>query len=188
MKTCWVMVPYEEKDTRGKSFKEIFEYDIKNGTIALGASSLVNTMKNVKELTEDELRQEMENLNPDYSEKQINNKAKVIWQFYHLIEEGDVIIVKKGLRQILAIGKAIVRNGKLTSFDKKKGFERVGNTFNPYPNFLNVAWQRIFNLKFDEDVFRQSRFGVLEEIVIKRKQSRIIPLIEEEVRKTFREK
>lgn len=55
MKTCWVMVPYEEKDTRGKSFKEIFEYDIKNGTIALGASSLVNTMKNVKELTEDEL-------------------------------------------------------------------------------------------------------------------------------------
>jgi len=105
-----------------------------------------------------------------------------------LIEEGDVIIVKKGLRQILAIGKAIVRSGKLTSFDKKKGFERAGNRFNLYPNFLNVAWQRILNLKFDEDVFRQGRFGALEEIVIKRKQHRIIPLIEEEVRKTFREK
>lgn len=185
MKSCWIIVPYEEKDKRGKSFKEIFDYDIKNDTIALGASSLVNTKKNVPKLTEEELKQEMRALNPDFSEKQINNKAKAIWQFYHLIKEGDTIIVKKGLREILAIGKAVIKNGELAYFDKKKGLERTGNGFNPYPNFLNVSWKRVFTFKFKEYVFRQSRFGAAEDMVIRSKQNRIMPIIEKEVHKTF---
>ena len=46
----------------------------------------------------------------------------------------------------------------------------------------------VINLKFKEDVFRQSRFGAVEDMVIKSKQHRIIPLIEKEVRKTFGKK
>lgn len=182
MSNYWVIVPYDKKDGRGKSFDEIWRYDLKHGTVALGASSLSeSSRKDIPQMSPEELEREIMSINPGWTEKKCSGKALTIWRFHHEILDGDCIIAKQGLKTILAIGNVVKRNGKISFYDVDKGFERAGNPNNPYPNFLNVSWKEK-KIEYPEQVFRQMRFGLLEEVVVKEKQAIFVESIIENVK------
>lgn len=163
MTACWLITPYMKDDRSGKIFEEVWAYDLENGVIALGASALSQIpLTNIPELSQEELAREILRADPDLGSRKAKLKAGTIWQFHHETAEGDFIIAKDGMRQILAVGIAVKRSGKLCSYDKKRGFERTGNPNNAYPNFINVRWFRNSSESFPDEVFRRARFCELE--------------------------
>jgi len=163
MSSSWLITPYMKDDRSGKTFDEVWAYDLESGVIALGASALSQIpLTNIPELSKEELALEILRADPDLGSRKAKLKAGTIWQFHHETAEGDFIIAKDGMRQILAIGIAVKRSGKLSFYDKKRGFERTGNPNNAYPNFINVRWFRNSSESFPEEVFRQGRFNELE--------------------------
>lgn len=162
MVNYWLISPYDAKDTTGKSFEEIWNYDLINGTIAIGASSLQNSdIQDYSLLSQKQLEEEISKLSPDWKSGKVKRKARAIWELYHLVEEGDFILAKRGKKVILAVGKAINKKGRVSFCDKKLGLERAGNNYNSYPNFINVKWFKNSLIDYGEDIFLVGRFGDL---------------------------
>lgn len=166
MTNYWVVAAYDQKDSRGKSFDEIWDYDLKHGVVGLGASSLQRSnLDHIPLLSKEELEEEIKRLNPEWTSQKIKSKARAIWQFHNEIKEGDYLIVKDGKKVISAIGRVVARDGKVTFYDRIRGFERTGNPENPYPNFVNVEWKKTEPIIFEEDVFLMGRFKLLQKIL-----------------------
>jgi len=138
-KRYWVIAPYDS--TKPEIFDKAWEYDFKNGTIAVGWSSLGD----ISTLNEEAL----ENRYIKAHGKDNPADRKAIWNFCHEISVGDMIIARRGRRKIIGIGEVIGAH----FFDENKGKERVGYlTENVYSNFLKVKWQKV-EINFEEIVF-----------------------------------
>lgn len=182
MANYWVIAAYDQEDTRGKSFDEIWDYDLKHGVLGLGASSLQrSSLDHIPSLSKEELETEIKRLNPGWTSQKVKSKARAIWQFHNEIKEGDHLIVKDGKKVILAIGRVVSRNGKVTFYDRIRGFERTGNPENPYPNFVNVDWKRIDPIHYDQEVFLMGRFKILGKILTAIGKTKYLPMIMEEI-------
>lgn len=138
-KRYWVIAPYDS--TKPEIFDKAWEYDLKNGTIAVGWSSLGD----ISTLNEGAL----ENRYIETHGKDNPADRKAIWNFCHEISIGDILIARRGRRKIIGIGEVIVSH----FFDENKGKKRVGySTENVYSNFLKVKWQKV-EINFEEIVF-----------------------------------
>jgi hypothetical protein len=178
MANYWVIAAYEQKDDRGKTFDEIWDYDLKHGVVGLGASSLQKAnIDNIPMLSKEELEEEIRRLNPDWTSQKVKSKARAIWQFHNEIKEGDYLIVKDGKKIVLAIGRVVSRDGRVTFYDRLRGFERAGNPGNPYPNFVNVDWKKTEPIHFEEDVFLIGRFKLLQKILTTVGKTKYLPQI-----------
>ncbi len=135
----WVIAPY---DSRNRDiFDKAWQYDLKNGTIAVGWFELGN----VSNIAREELDKKYLETYPNGSTMGCNS----VWRFYHEISVGDKIIARRGRKNILAIGDIISE----AFHDLEKGKERIGNTENyPYPNFIQVDWD-IMNISYNSMVF-----------------------------------
>ncbi len=191
MNRIWVISPYGKKseryghgtyskERRDKGFKAVWQYDLDNGTIALGGSF----MGDPSGKSEDEIRKEiMKSRKLPY--RSAKGFAKDIWKFHNEIQERDIVLAKKGVKAILGFGKVVKRNGKTSFYSEEKGLERSGNKYNPHPNFLNVEWVEQI-MDFGERVFVIRRFKELHEMLIKSKYSRYEPIIKDKINKLFK--
>jgi len=138
----WVIAPYDSIKT--KIFERVWEYDLKNGTIAIGWKDLgdVSQMK-----SKGELRQKYMEVYGD--EKNLTRDCNSIWSFYNEISLGDVIIARRGTKKIIGIGTVT----RTPFYDEEKGKERVASlTDHFFSNFINVKWEEKA-IKFDKIVF-----------------------------------
>ncbi|HBG62026.1 MAG: hypothetical protein A2Y03_06505 [Omnitrophica WOR_2 bacterium GWF2_38_59] len=190
MRKIWVISPYGKKseiyghetyskDRKDKGFNAVWQYDLQNGTIALGGSFIGNP----EGKSEDVIKREIMN-SRGFSSVSAAHYAKDHWRFYNEIKEGDIVIAKKGISVILGFGKVVKRKRKIRFYSEEKGLERTGNKYNPHSNFLNVDWIGK-GIEFDERVFRIGRFKPLNEMLIKSKYSKYAPIIMDSIKQYF---
>lgn len=138
----WVIAPYDS--TKTQIFERVWQYDLKNGTIAIGWKDL----RDVSQIrSKDELRQKYMEVYGD--EKNLTKDCNSIWNFYNEISPEDVIIARRGTKKIMGIGTV---TGP-AFYDEGKGKERVANlTDDFYSNFINVKWEEK-EIEFDKIIF-----------------------------------
>ena len=142
-KRYWVIAPYDS--TSSDIFEKVWEYDLANGTIAIGWDELGDVSK----LNKSEIKSRYEKI---YGGKpgEISYGTNTIWKFYHEIKVGDVVIARCGRMKIRGIGTVTSQ----TFFDKKMGINRVGGlTDETCSHFIKVEWGEVMNFEFGELIF-----------------------------------
>ncbi|MCD6573165.1 MAG: DUF1016 family protein [Thermoplasmata archaeon] len=138
MRRYWVIAPYDS--TKPEIFEKAWEYDLREGTIAIGWWELGD----ISNLSKEELISKYREVYGKEDMRDIN----AIWKFYHEISPGDIIIARRGTKRI--IGKGTV---KTTAFyNEEMGKERVSYAEDFYPNFIRVEWEEK-DIEFDKIVF-----------------------------------
>jgi predicted Mrr-cat superfamily restriction endonuclease len=141
MKNYWVIAPYfaDPMDPNSVIFDQVWSYDLKHNTIAIGW----NQLGDISGISKHELILAFQTPPsdglPPTSPGSKTHKVNMIWVFYHEIKLGDIIIARKGRKKIVRIGTVI----GMPSYDQEKGIERVGKSdiYYYYPNFLPVKWE-----------------------------------------------
>jgi restriction system protein len=137
MSRYWVIAPFESNPP--DAFDRVWQFDLANNLVSIGWSEL-GDISNVSR----------EKLGADvatrYSDKPRGTQAlyaNMLWNFYHEIAPGDVVVARRGRKALAALGKVTQR----ALFAPNK---------NPYakshPNFLQVAWQEQPRDKLFQDI------------------------------------
>jgi len=125
----WVIAPY--LSTEQEAFEQVWEYDLRNGVIAIGWRELGD----ISELTEDQLKARIREV---YGDRNLTLYFNMLWRFYHEVEPGDVVVARRGRKRIAAVGSVTGR----AFYNEEMGRERGGSpTEGFYPNFISVEWQ-----------------------------------------------
>jgi len=123
----WVIAPYDSRNQ--KVYDKVWEYDLQNGTIAIGWRKMGDFSKLNRE--------ELEAKYIETYGKRYIQEINLIWNYYHEISIGDVIIARHGRKKYDSIGTV---TGK-AYYDFEEGKKRVSNlTDKSYSNFLKVEW------------------------------------------------
>jgi len=84
----------------------------------------------------------------------------MLWDFYHSVEPGDIVVARRGTKRIAAVGTVV----------RKAYYERAKNAAvmgpeNTYPNHIDVQWNEIpRNKEFANAVFgMQTLYEISEE-------------------------
>lgn len=119
MPRYWVIAPFENND----QYDEVWQFDIDKECISIGWSAIGDVSK----IARDQLQKEVEEKYPGRHHTLI---ANMLWNFYHQISPGDVIIARRGLQMIAGVGTA---KSKAQYLPRK-------NPRIDHPHFLQVAW------------------------------------------------
>lgn len=142
MSRYWVNGIYNS--TKTKIFDKAWQYDLKNGTIAVDWKEL-GDISQIK--SKDELHRKFKEVYGNI--KNFTKDCNCIWNFYNEISLGDVIIARRGTKKIVGIGTVT----GTAFYDEEKGKERVAYlTDDIYPNFIKVKWDEK-EIKFDKIIF-----------------------------------
>jgi len=143
MTRYWVIAPYDS--TRADIWEIVWQYDLANNTIAIGWNELggISDQGQLRDAIEEE-----------YADRSKANKTwlfNTMWNFYNEIKKGDIIIARRGTKQIAAVGTVT----QTAYYNVEKGQERVGKaTDDFYANFIGVQWHdRPRDRQFDNMVF-----------------------------------
>ena len=140
MRRYWVIAPYDS--TKTQVFERVWDYDLKNETIAIGWGSLGD----VSQMSMSELSQKFREL---WGEKGLTRDCNSIWRFYHEITPGDIIVARRGTKKMIGIGTVT----GTAFYDEEKGKQRVGDpNYSFYPNFVKVKWEEK-EIEFDKIIF-----------------------------------
>lgn len=127
MTRFWVITPYDYTDK--ETFSNAWDYDLRNGTIAVGWKDLGDVSK----LTREQLEEKYQKVYEDATRKGLNQITK----FLHEINPGDILIARGGRKKILSWGTV---TGP-AFYDDAKAKERVKDPqAYQYPQFLPVQW------------------------------------------------
>lgn len=131
----WVIAPYANVEV----WEEVWQFDLANEVISIGW----NELGDFSSLAESELRAAIQKA---YGNTQIFN---MLWNFYHNIREGDIVIARKGRKKIARVGTVI----KPAYYNPDKNLHAVGSDHTHY-NYLGVRWHDAPRDKeFDRIVF-----------------------------------
>jgi len=145
VKRYWVIAPCDS--TKKEVFEKAWEYDLQNGTIAVGWKELGDVSK----LDRSELEAKYRDAHPEAARNIVSLEVNELWAFFHEVSPGDVVIARRGIKKIAGIGTVI----GTAYHDDNKGKERVDHlTEHYYPNFVNVRWERK-EIKLSQVVFSQ---------------------------------
>ena len=130
MPRYWVIAPVESK--KREFFDRVWQFDVANNLISIGWSELGDFSK----MSREALSEAVAETYPDKPPPAKGLIVNMLWNFYHEIRPGDLVIARRGRKTLVAIGKvnksaeyAPGRNPFLASRDYS------------HPNFLEVAWQ-----------------------------------------------
>jgi len=146
----WVIPPFSNKR---KDFAKVWAFDLENSVISIGFTELPN----VSHLSEKQLRQLIERRLRQQSTYTKNYFFRSLWNFYHSIKRGDVIVACEGRKKILAIGR--VRHSGYYEYNKNPDAQGEAG---PYSNHLGVRW-RLFNKSFDDLKFSRLAIDQISE-------------------------
>lgn len=149
MKRYWVITPYDS--SRPGTFDVAWQYDLKNGTIAIGWMELGD----ISRFDEGKLKIKY----TETYKKDIPVKRGMLWRFCHEICIGDVVVARRGRKKLIGIGEVIGTH----FFDLDKGKERIGNIGDrPYPNFLKIKWEEKI-IDYGKQVFAMQTLYEIDE-------------------------
>lgn len=131
MTRYWVIAPYNAE--RIEIWETVWQYDLANNTIAIGW----NQLGDISRYNEQQLKGAIEDTYADKLPASKTNLFNTMWRFYNEIAKGDIVIARRGLKQIAAVGTVM----QTAYYDPEKGRERVGEaTDHFYANFIGVQW------------------------------------------------
>ena len=136
MRQYWVIAPYDHKQPE---WEKVWRYNLENGFISMGW----NKLGDVSSLGEKALRGLVVRTYPDASAGSNQYSFRSMKYFYHSVKKGDVIIARRGVKKIVAVGTVTHE----AYFERNKNPHTIGHE-GPYHNHLDVRWrtlQRAFN-------------------------------------------
>jgi restriction system protein len=125
MPRYWVIAPVESKPP--ELFDKVWKFDVANNLISIGWSGLGDVSKMSREALLDAIA-------AAYPDKPPTTKGlfrNMIWNFYHEIKPGDLVIARRGRKTLAAVGNVV----------KSAVYTPGRNPAHKHPNFLDVAWQ-----------------------------------------------
>lgn len=143
MARCWVIAP---GGADWAEFEEVWKYDLENNVISIGWVYL-GDLSGLDELTlKAQIKKKWNENWGSPSQGTLTRCFNTFWTFYHVIKEGDIIIARRGRKEIAAIGTAT----QTAFYDENKGKESEWG----FANFIGVEWHDSpRNLRFDKIVF-----------------------------------
>jgi restriction system protein len=142
MPRYWVIAPYHADEP--KAWESVWKFDLENGIISIGWSQLGD----ISSLSEEQLLDHVAKTY-DCSPAEAKASCRMVHKFYHSVQPGDIVIARRGRKEIAAIG-TVKRAGY---YDPKKNLATIREE-NPYPNHLDVEWaESPRNKRFDAIVF-----------------------------------
>lgn len=123
MTKYWVIAPFDS--TIRDIWERVWQFDLTHNVISIGWRELGD----ISAFGEEELRTFIE-------QKYGNTRSfNMLWDFYHSVKEGDIVIARKGRKKIAGIGTVT----KSAYFDKDKNLKVAGSEYY-YPNHIDINW------------------------------------------------
>jgi predicted Mrr-cat superfamily restriction endonuclease len=142
MKRFWAIAPYEHRDY--DVWEAVWRWNLKNGHITLGWG----IDRDPSNLTKQQLVRAVQKLLPERTSGSHQSIARMIWYFYHDIHKGDIILARRGIREIAGFGTVT----RTAYYDPRKSRKMPAE--NQFENFINVRWHDSpRDLKFEKSVF-----------------------------------
>jgi restriction system protein len=153
MPRYWVIAPYHA--TEPDAWDRVWKFDLENGIISIGFGNLGD----VSSLTEEALLDHAARIY-ECSPDEAKSACRMVHKFYHAVQPGDIVIARRGRKQIAAVGT--VRRAAYC--DPKKNSATIREQ-NPYTHHLDVQWaDSPRNKAFDSIVFAmQTIYEIPEE-------------------------
>lgn len=152
MPRYWVIAPYSSEHAL---FDRVWEFDHQENLISIGWFAL----HDASQLSRQALELAMDDAYASKSRGTRTLYSNIVWNFFHEIQVGDVVLARKGTRTLLAIGDVTDagtyqpnRNPSLAENDPEVA----------HSNFLGVRWRRSpSNFVFDKASveFRVGEYG-----------------------------
>jgi hypothetical protein len=128
MPRYWVVAPYlaELPD----DWEKVWHFDLQIGVISIGWGILEDASKYDKKRLRTKIGRTLTGESPGNMTRILN----MVWNFYHEIKPGDIVISRRGRKIIAAVGTVT----KTAYYDPKKS-TRVQAQYQ-FPNFIGVRW------------------------------------------------
>jgi serine/threonine protein kinase len=124
----WAIAPYDSENPA--KWQEVWAFDLANNIISIGWARVGDVSK-MDEMT---LRAAIKDA---YPEKSVGMTFRMLWDFYHSIKKGDIVIARRGLKKIAAIGTVV----RQAYYDPRRNPTAVSKSSGlTYPNHLDVRW------------------------------------------------
>ena len=137
MTRYWVIAPFDS--TLSQVWEKIWQFDLANAIISVGWGEIGDPSI----LSESELRTAIQQA---YGHTRSFN---MLWDFYHSIQVGDIVVARRGRKKIAGIGTVI----RPAYYSQAKNIEASGPEY-AYSNHLDVRWHDTPQDKaFDRIVF-----------------------------------
>jgi hypothetical protein len=158
MTRYWVIAPYSIDSP--EIWDKVWQYDLVADVISLGWSELGD----ISNYDENGLRTAIEHTYGNNSPASNAIVYSMLWNFYHNIQVGDIVVARKGRKKIAAIGTV-----KITAyFDQAKNAEAVGQE-NSHSSYIGVHWHDTpRDLEFDHIVFGMQALHEISESKFKK--------------------
>ncbi|MCK6630331.1 MAG: PDDEXK nuclease domain-containing protein [Anaerolineae bacterium] len=157
MPRYWVIAPYHAD--RPETWEKIWQFDLKNSLISIGW----NELEDISGYSAEELKAAIERIYPNDSPATKTRNFNMLWDFYHNIQAGDIIIARKGRKRIAAVGTVT----KTAYYSHAKNIEASGAN-NYYSNHIDVHWHDAPRDKvFDRIIFGMQTVYEIEESLFK---------------------
>lgn len=125
MPRYWLMAPFKFDAGDSQVFDRVWEFDLANNVISMGWSDLGDISK----IDYDSLRKVV--AYPDNPPQTNALIANMLWNFYHEMKPGDLVIARKGRKIIAGVGRVT----EIASYQPSK------NPSIKQSGFLGVQWQ-----------------------------------------------
>ncbi len=140
MTRYWVIAPYEAADSK---FDDVWQFDLKNGVISIGWESLGD----IFDYDQAQLKAAYERTFPGDIPGNVTRKVNMLWNFYHEIAVGDIVIARRGTKRIAAVG--VVKNTAHFDATRNEGlFEHC--------SFIDIQWKDMPR----DRIFDRVAFGI----------------------------
>jgi restriction system protein len=148
MPRYWVIAPFESSPS--DVFDRVWQFDLTNNLISIAWSRL-------GDLSQANRHQIGEAVAQNYADKPRATQAlyaNMLWNFYHGINPGDIVIARRGRKSLAAVGKVAQR-----AF-----FQPNKNPYATHSSFLPVTWEELPRDKtFSDIVFPMHTVAELSE-------------------------
>ncbi len=151
----WVLAPVEASDPA--MYDKVWAYDLANSTVSIGWQQLGD----VSTLDKEELFESVALTFADKSRPTIGLIANTFWNFFHEIQPGDIIVARRGLMILSAIG-TVIGNPNYNTI--RKTTLTTSTHCHTHNNWLEVNWQeQPRNVSFGTPVFQMQTLTKIPE-------------------------
>jgi len=144
MTRYWVIAPYANEE---KIFDAVWKFDLENSVISIGWRGLGD----FSTLDKEQLKNLYISTTNEKNPGKITNTVNMLWNFNNSVDVGDIIIARRGRKEIAAIGTVV----KTAYYSEKRNESEFTNLKDDYhSHYIDVGWHdEPRNLKFTKIVF-----------------------------------
>ena len=131
-KGYWAIAPYSADEP--DEWRQVWDFNLANGVISIGWEALGD----ISALDEQRLRAAIDHKwpDPDTSPGARGQYFRMLWDFFHSIKVGDVILARQGTKKLAAVGTVT----RTAYYDPNKALAAVGSWYT-FAYHLGVRWE-----------------------------------------------